>query len=94
MDQVVTYPERWRKGREAAKDLRGTRLVEIMIARPAKRAVVAATARKERLMRAVVRRGTRLVFDEIAELTPGPGQTLVKTLCCGICGSTTNSARS
>ena len=38
-------------------------------------------------MRAVVRRGTRLVCDEIAELTPGPGQTLVKTLCCGICGS-------
>jgi threonine dehydrogenase-like Zn-dependent dehydrogenase len=38
-------------------------------------------------MRAVVRRGTRLVLDEIAELTPGPGQTLVKTLCCGICGS-------
>ncbi|HWX81220.1 MAG TPA: zinc-binding dehydrogenase [Steroidobacteraceae bacterium] len=38
-------------------------------------------------MRAVVRRGTRLVFDEIADPTPGPGQTLVRTLCCGICGS-------
>ncbi len=38
-------------------------------------------------MRAVVRRGTTLVWDEIAEITPGPGQTLVKTLACGICGS-------
>ena len=38
-------------------------------------------------MRAVVRRGTALVCDDIAELDPGPGQTLVKTLCCGICGS-------
>lgn len=38
-------------------------------------------------MRAVVRRGTSLVCDEIDQPTPGPGQTLVKTLCCGICGS-------
>ena len=38
-------------------------------------------------MRAVVRRGGKLVCDEIAEVEPGPGQTLVKTLCCGICGS-------
>ena len=38
-------------------------------------------------MRAVVRRGDKLVCDEIAEIEPGPGQTLVKTLCCGICGS-------
>jgi threonine dehydrogenase-like Zn-dependent dehydrogenase len=38
-------------------------------------------------MRAVVRRGDKLVCDEIAEVEPGPGQTLVKTLCCGICGS-------
>jgi threonine dehydrogenase-like Zn-dependent dehydrogenase len=38
-------------------------------------------------MRAVVRRAGKLVCDEIAELTPGPGQTLVKTLACGICGS-------
>jgi len=39
------------------------------------------------MMRAVVRRGGKLVCDEIAEVEPGPGQTLVKTLCCGICGS-------
>lgn len=38
-------------------------------------------------MRAVVRRGHDLVCDEIADRRPGPGQVLVKTLCCGICGS-------
>ena len=38
-------------------------------------------------MRAVVRRGTSLICDEVADPTPGPGQTLVKTLACGICGS-------
>src|SRR5271165_2209893 len=39
-------------------------------------------------MRAVVRRGTSLVFTtSIPEPTPGPGQVLVKTLACGICGS-------
>ena len=38
-------------------------------------------------MRAVVRRGSRLVFDDIAKVEPGPGQVLVRTLCCGICGS-------
>ena len=38
-------------------------------------------------MRAVIRRDKRLVCDEIAELVPGAGQVLVKTLACGICGS-------
>lgn len=38
-------------------------------------------------MRAVVARRGALVCDEIPELEPGPGQVLVKTLCCGICGS-------
>jgi threonine dehydrogenase-like Zn-dependent dehydrogenase len=38
-------------------------------------------------MRAVIRRDKRLVCDEIAALTPGDGQVLVKTLACGICGS-------
>lgn len=38
-------------------------------------------------MRAVVRRGRALVCDEVADPIPGPGQTLVKTLACGICGS-------
>lgn len=38
-------------------------------------------------MRAVVRRAGKLVCDEIEDLTPAAGQTLVKTLACGICGS-------
>lgn len=38
-------------------------------------------------MRAVVRRNKQLICEEIADLTPGPGQILVKTLACGICGS-------
>lgn len=38
-------------------------------------------------MKAIVRRDRRLVNEEIAELAPGPGQVLVKTLVCGICGS-------
>jgi threonine dehydrogenase-like Zn-dependent dehydrogenase len=38
-------------------------------------------------MRAVVARSGRLVCEEIADLTPQAGQVLVKTLCCGICGS-------
>ena len=38
-------------------------------------------------MRAVIRRNKQLVCDEIPDLTPGPGQLLVRTLACGICGS-------
>jgi threonine dehydrogenase-like Zn-dependent dehydrogenase len=38
-------------------------------------------------MRAVIRRNKQLICDEIPELTPGPGQVLVRTLACGICGS-------
>jgi threonine dehydrogenase-like Zn-dependent dehydrogenase len=38
-------------------------------------------------MRAAVMRGQRLVVDEVPDPTPGPGQVLVKTLACGICGS-------
>ena len=38
-------------------------------------------------MRAVVRRGKALVMDEMAVPEPGPGQVLVKSLACGICGS-------
>jgi len=38
-------------------------------------------------MRAVVRRGLALVLDEVPEPTPGAGQVLARTLCCGICGS-------
>ncbi|NEW87370.1 MULTISPECIES: zinc-binding dehydrogenase [unclassified Rhodopseudomonas] len=38
-------------------------------------------------MKAVVRRDGQLVDTDIAEVTPGEGQVLVKTLVCGICGS-------
>ncbi|MGH8435856.1 MAG: zinc-binding dehydrogenase [Pseudomonas sp.] len=38
-------------------------------------------------MKAVVMRDQQLVVDSIAAPTPGPGEVLVKTLACGICGS-------
>lgn len=38
-------------------------------------------------MRAVVMRDKRLVVDDIPVPQPGPGEVLVKTLACGICGS-------
>ncbi|MBN8839883.1 MAG: alcohol dehydrogenase catalytic domain-containing protein, partial [Sphingomonadales bacterium] len=38
-------------------------------------------------MRAVVRRGAALVLDSVPDPTPGAGQVLARTLCCGICGS-------
>ncbi|MBF69012.1 MAG: alcohol dehydrogenase [Gammaproteobacteria bacterium] len=38
-------------------------------------------------MRAAIMRNSKLVVDELPDLTPGPGQVLVKTLACGICGS-------
>src|SRR5471032_1526839 len=38
-------------------------------------------------MRAVIRRGGKLVVDEMAAPTPGPGQLLARSLVCGICGS-------
>jgi 2-desacetyl-2-hydroxyethyl bacteriochlorophyllide A dehydrogenase len=38
-------------------------------------------------MQAVMRRGARLICEEVADPVPGPGQALVKSLACGICGS-------
>src|SRR5262245_26603091 len=38
-------------------------------------------------MKAAVMRGRTLVVDDVPEPTPGPGEVLVKTLACGICGS-------
>lgn len=38
-------------------------------------------------MRAVVRRGPRLVVADVPDAVPGPGQIVAKTLACGICGS-------
>ncbi|HYR95513.1 MAG TPA: zinc-binding dehydrogenase [Candidatus Binatus sp.] len=44
-------------------------------------------------MRAAVMRGARLVVDTVPEPTPGPGEVLVKTLACGICGSDLHALR-
>jgi threonine dehydrogenase-like Zn-dependent dehydrogenase len=38
-------------------------------------------------MRAAIFRNGEIVVDTMPEPTPGPGQVLVKTLACGICGS-------
>lgn len=38
-------------------------------------------------MRAVVMRQGELMVDDVTEPVPGPGEVLVKTLACGICGS-------
>jgi threonine dehydrogenase-like Zn-dependent dehydrogenase len=38
-------------------------------------------------MRAAVMRGGRLVVDDVPVPEPEPGEVLVKTLACGICGS-------
>ena len=38
-------------------------------------------------MQAAVMRGGALVVDDVPEPTAGPGQLLVRTLACGICGS-------
>lgn len=38
-------------------------------------------------MRAAVMRDKQLIIDEIDTPEPGPGEVLVKTLACGICGS-------
>ncbi len=38
-------------------------------------------------MRATIMRDHKLVVDELPTPVPGPGEVLVKTLACGICGS-------
>ncbi|HEX7037167.1 MAG TPA: zinc-binding dehydrogenase [Pseudomonadales bacterium] len=38
-------------------------------------------------MRAAIMRAGRLVADEFPDPEPGPGEVLVRTLACGICGS-------
>lgn len=44
-------------------------------------------------MRAVVMRGGRLELDTVPDPTPGPGEVLVRTLACGICGSDLHALR-
>jgi threonine dehydrogenase-like Zn-dependent dehydrogenase len=38
-------------------------------------------------MRAALARGRSLICEEVADPVPAPGQALVKSLACGICGS-------
>lgn len=38
-------------------------------------------------MKAAVLRGGEIVVDDVPDPVPGPGQVLVRTLACGICGS-------
>ena len=44
-------------------------------------------------MRAVVMRDKKLVLDTVPEPSPAPGQIVVKTLACGICGSDLHALR-
>lgn len=44
-------------------------------------------------MRAAIFRGGEIVVDSLPEPVPGPGQVLVRTLACGICGSDLHAAR-
>lgn len=38
-------------------------------------------------MKAAVTRGGKIVVDEVPQPVPGPGDVLVETIACGICGS-------
>src|SRR5262245_11332538 len=44
-------------------------------------------------MRAAVMRASKLVIDTLPDPEPGPGEVLVKTLACGICGSDLHALR-
>src|SRR5881396_1315410 len=44
-------------------------------------------------MRAAVMRQSKLVVDTLPDPEPGPGEVLVKTLACGICGSDLHALR-
>ena len=44
-------------------------------------------------MRAAIFRRDRIVVDTIPDPVPGEGQVLVRTLCCGICGSDLHAAK-
>lgn len=44
-------------------------------------------------MKAAIFRGGDIVVGEVPEPKPAPGQALVKTLACGICGSDLHAAR-
>lgn len=44
-------------------------------------------------MRAAIFRQSDIVVDTIADPTPVAGQVLVKTICCGICGTDLHAAK-
>ena len=44
-------------------------------------------------MRAAIYRKGNIVVDDVADPRPTEGQVLVKTLCCGICGSDLHAAK-
>jgi len=44
-------------------------------------------------MRAAVLRNDRMIVDDVPDLEPGPGQVLLETVACGICGSDLHCAR-
>ena len=44
-------------------------------------------------MRAAIFRNRDFVVDTLPDPTPGAGQVLVKTVCCGICGTDLHTAR-
>jgi threonine dehydrogenase-like Zn-dependent dehydrogenase len=44
-------------------------------------------------MRAAVLRAGRIVVDDVPEPVPGPGQVLLETVACGICGSDLHAVR-
>ena len=44
-------------------------------------------------MRAAIFRRGEIVVDHVADPVPGAGQVLVKSLCCGICGTDLHAAR-
>lgn len=44
-------------------------------------------------MRAAILRSGRIVVDDVPEPTPGPGQVLLETISCGICGSDLHTRR-
>ena len=44
-------------------------------------------------MKAAVMRDSKIVLAEVAAPRPGPGEVLVKTLACGICGSDLHALR-
>src|SRR6516164_214886 len=44
-------------------------------------------------MRAAIFRNGGIVVDDLGDPTPSEGQVLVKSLCCGICGSDLHAAK-